>query len=273
MRPGAEHRTPRLHLTIQVSVTPRLPDLSPAASGSPGQPSLQKVSIHRGAAARGSRRLGAGAVGLVVAGGSAQSSLFGVARRSLVVTEWCRRRGCRTRTHLPRRQQLDRRGLDRRPGPRSETPLRRRRWPATPARPRAPRAPSESVPRWPSRTAPGCPAVLLGRAGRARVQKESIPLTRARQVTGPTMPSTVTDGMSWWRACWKPRTAASVLGPKIPSTCRPLAGSPDRLRNWNSSWTRPGWHARPTAAGRACGRVRAGRDPGRPGHRAARDRH
>src|SRR5829696_1123033 len=51
------------------------------------------------------------------------------------------------------------------------------------------------------------------------------------------MPSTVTDGMSWWRACWKPRTAASVLGPKIPSTCKPLLGSPDRLRNWNSSWT------------------------------------
>ncbi len=25
------------------------------------------------------------------------------------------------------------------------------------------------------------------------------------------MPSTVTDGMSWWRACWKPRTAAPWL--------------------------------------------------------------
>ena len=62
-------------------------------------------------------------------------------------------------------------------------------------------------------------------------------MTRACQVLEPTMPSTVTDGMSWWRACWKPRTAASVLGPKIPSTCRPLLGSPDRLRNWNSSWT------------------------------------
>ena len=52
-----------------------------------------------------------------------------------------------------------------------------------------------------------------------------MPLTRACQVTGPTMPSTVTDGMSWWRACWKPRTAASVPGPKIPSTCRPWLGS------------------------------------------------
>jgi hypothetical protein len=31
------------------------------------------------------------------------------------------------------------------------------------------------------------------------------------------MPSTATDAMSWWRACWKPRTAAVVLGPKIPS--------------------------------------------------------
>jgi hypothetical protein len=45
------------------------------------------------------------------------------------------------------------------------------------------------------------------------------------------MPSTATDGMSWW----KPRTAASVLDPKIPATCRPLLGSPERLRNWNSS--------------------------------------
>jgi hypothetical protein len=44
------------------------------------------------------------------------------------------------------------------------------------------------------------------------------------------MPSTVTDGMSWWRACWKPRTAASVSGPKIPPTDSPLLGSPDRLR-------------------------------------------
>jgi hypothetical protein len=44
-----------------------------------------------------------------------------------------------------------------------------------------------------------------------------------------------TVGMSVCNACWNPRTAASVLGPKIPSTCNPLLGSPDRLRNWNSS--------------------------------------
>lgn len=41
-----------------------------------------------------------------------------------------------------------------------------------------------------------------------------MPLTSARQVTGPTMPSTATDGMSRWRACWKPWTAASELGPE-----------------------------------------------------------
>src|SRR5664279_2963166 len=68
-------------------------------------------------------------------------------------------------------------------------------------------------------------------------QKASIPLTSARQVTGPTMPSTVTEGMSAWSACWKPRTAASVCGPKIPSTWIPVLGLPDRLRNWNSSCT------------------------------------
>jgi hypothetical protein len=45
-----------------------------------------------------------------------------------------------------------------------------------------------------------------------------MPLISACQVTGPTMPSTVTDGMSWCRASWKPPTAASVLGPKMPST-------------------------------------------------------
>ena len=74
------------------------------------------------------------------------------------------------------------------------------------------------------------PATAPGRSER------SIPLTRARQVTGPTMPSTVT-GDVLGRACWKPRAAASVLGPNIPSTCSPLLGSPDRLRNWNSSCT------------------------------------
>jgi hypothetical protein len=39
----------------------------------------------------------------------------------------------------------------------------------------------------------GC---LLDRSGRLPGQDESIPLTRACQVTGPTMPSTVTDEMS-----------------------------------------------------------------------------
>src|SRR5215472_7188906 len=48
MRPGAEHRTPRLRLTIQVSVTPRLADLWPAAPGSPGHRPLQKGSTHSG---------------------------------------------------------------------------------------------------------------------------------------------------------------------------------------------------------------------------------
>ena len=46
----------------------------------------------------------------------------------------------------------------------------------------------------------------------------NMPLTSARQVTGPTMPSTVTAGTSSESACWKPRTASSVRGPKIPST-------------------------------------------------------
>src|SRR5262249_1112242 len=67
--------------------------------------------------------------------------------------------------------------------------------------------------------------------GRA-AHNESIPLTSARHVTGPTTPSTVIP-----RASWKPRTAASVFGPKIPSISRPFPGSPERLRNWNSSWT------------------------------------
>jgi len=57
-----------------------------------------------------------------------------------------------------------------------------------------------------------------------------MPLTSARQVTGPTMPSTVIPS-----ACWKPRTAALVLGPKIPSTARPWFELPERLRNVNSS--------------------------------------
>src|SRR5882672_3132862 len=46
-------------------------------------------------------------------------------------------------------------------------------------------------------------------------QNESMPLTRARQVSGPTIPSTVIPS-----ACWKPRTAVAVWGPKIPSTAR-----------------------------------------------------
>ena len=46
----------------------------------------------------------------------------------------------------------------------------------------------------------------------------SMPLTSARQVTGPTIPSTATEGTSSESACWKPRTAPSVCGPKIPST-------------------------------------------------------
>jgi hypothetical protein len=59
-----------------------------------------------------------------------------------------------------------------------------------------------------------------------------MPLTRARQVSGPTMPSAPMPS-----ARWKPITAALVLGPKMPSTARPWAGSPERLRNWNSSCT------------------------------------
>ena len=59
-----------------------------------------------------------------------------------------------------------------------------------------------------------------------------MPLTRARQVSGPTIPSAPMP-----RARWKPVTAARVLGPKIPSTARPRPGSSDRLRNLNSSWT------------------------------------
>jgi hypothetical protein len=123
----------------------------------------------------------------------------------------------------------------------SQARMRARPHDSRPRRRPAPRAPRD-VPRWPSRTAAGCPAVPLADWVGLPVQKESIPLTRARQVIGPTMPSTVTDGMSWWRACWKPRAAASVLGPKIPSTWRPLPGSPDRLRNW----TPPGPRGRQT---------------------------
>jgi hypothetical protein len=52
VRPGTEHRGLRLRLTIHVSATPCLPDLGPAASGSPGHRPLQKVSTHRRAAAR-----------------------------------------------------------------------------------------------------------------------------------------------------------------------------------------------------------------------------
>ena len=46
----------------------------------------------------------------------------------------------------------------------------------------------------------------------------SMPLTSARQVMGPTMPSTATEGTSSESACWNPRTASSVRCPKIPST-------------------------------------------------------
>src|SRR5690242_13051982 len=62
-------------------------------------------------------------------------------------------------------------------------------------------------------------------------QNESMPLTSARQVAGPTIPSTVIPS-----ACWKLRTAVAVLGPKIPSTARPRPGPPDWSRNRNSSW-------------------------------------
>jgi hypothetical protein len=62
----------------------------------------------------------------------------------------------------------------------------------------------------------------------------SMPLTSARQLSGPTIPSTLKPS-----ACWKPRTASSVCGPKIPSICTPWLGSPERLRNWNSP-ARPG---------------------------------
>jgi len=48
MRPGTRHWAPRLSLAIYMSVTPRLPDLGPAASGSPGHRPLQKVSTQRG---------------------------------------------------------------------------------------------------------------------------------------------------------------------------------------------------------------------------------
>jgi pimeloyl-ACP methyl ester carboxylesterase len=104
---------------------------------------------------------------LVVAGGGAQSSLFGVARRSRVVTEWCLRRGYRTRTPLPRRQQLAYLGLTDGWIPDPNRPVTVGAGQQLLARPPAPRAPSER--RWPFRTAPGCPAVLLGRACRARV--------------------------------------------------------------------------------------------------------
>jgi hypothetical protein len=66
---------------------------------------------------------------------------------------------------------------------------------------------------------------------------DSIPLTSARQVIGPTILSTATAGTSSDNACWKPRTALSACGPKTPSTRSPLLGSPDMFRNWNSSWT------------------------------------
>src|SRR4029078_10789430 len=67
---------------------------------------------------------------------------------------------------------------------------------------------------------------LSGRVAR-RSQNDSMPLTSACQVTGPTTPSTLTAGMSAARACLKPRTAASRAGPQIPSTCGPVPGSPD----------------------------------------------
>jgi hypothetical protein len=84
------------------------------------------------------------------------------------------------------------------------------------------------------------PAVTAGAALRHRPQpshplripgqNDSIPLTSARQVKRPTTPSGVSA-----TARWKLRTAAEVLAPKIPSTRSPRSGSPDRLRNWNSS--------------------------------------
>lgn len=61
------------------------------------------------------------------------------------------------------------------------------------------------------------------------VQPDSIPLTSACQVIGPTMPSTFIEEMSACRACWKPRTAASGFGPKIPSTTRPLSESSEMI--------------------------------------------
>jgi hypothetical protein len=56
-------------------------------------------------------------------------------------------------------------------------------------------------------------AARPGVGDQADCSPASIPLTSARQVIGPTMPSTASCN-----ACWKPRTAASVWGPKIPST-------------------------------------------------------
>src|SRR5918999_939740 len=54
-----------------------------------------------------------------------------------------------------------------------------------------------------------------------------MPLTIARQVIGPTIPSEVVP-----TAVWKPRTKRSVSGPKIPSTC---VRSPSPLeRSWNT---------------------------------------
>src|SRR4029453_2881080 len=62
-------------------------------------------------------------------------------------------------------------------------------------------------------------------------QPANMPLTRACQVTGPTMPSTVIPTPSW-----KPRTKASVFGPKIPSIASD-GGLPLRSRNAASSCT------------------------------------
>ena len=80
--------------------------------------------------------------------------------------------------------------------------------------------------------APRPRGVADGRPSPADGKSESMPLTRARQVSGPTIPSAPMP-----RARWKPVTAARILGPKIPSTARPRPGSSDRLRNLNSSWT------------------------------------
>jgi hypothetical protein len=52
-------------------------------------------------------------------------------------------------------------------------------------------------------------------------QDESMPLTRARQVPGPTIPSAVTPV-----ARWNPMTAAMVLGPNPPSPASPRPSPP-----------------------------------------------